>query len=144
MFDKSKSFAISSLGSSVELCKTLFVFRVEKGSFGVSVDKSFIVSSTFRVVIEMRRRGSRDVTLLSRKLRVPTLETSPDVLLGTCFIIFLRLISEAIGLPIVTRLTEVRTRTDELRSTETVTCPLLRLSSHVLQTSSSSPSSSSP
>ena len=115
------------------------------GSFGVNVASVFIVSSTFRAVAEMRRRGSRDaVALFCRKLRVPTLETSAVDLLEAFLSIFRRVISETIGLPMVTRLTEVRTRTDELRSTETetVTGPV-RFSWHVLQASLSSSSSSS-
>ena len=114
------------------------------GSLGVSVANVFIVSSTFRAVAEMRRRGSRDVVaLFCRKLRVPTLETSAVDLLEAFLSIFRRVISETIGLPMVTRLTEVRTRTDELRSTETetVTGPV-RFSWHVLQASLSSSSSS--
>jgi len=124
IFERSKSRATSSLGSATVWCNIDAAFRVRNGIFGVSVDNVFIVSSTFRTIDETRRFGSREVTLLCRKLRVPTLETSAEDRLETFFSIFRRVISDTIGLPMVTRLTDVRTRTDELLSTETVTGPL--------------------
>lgn len=147
MLDRSKSAAISNLACWIcgDGAETELAFRVAKGSFGVRVDNVFIVSSTFLAAAETSRRGSRDVVeLFCRKLRVPTLETSAVALLDAFFSIFRRVISETIGLPMVTRLTDVRTRTEELRSTETetVTGPV-RFSSQVLQASLSSSASAS-